>query len=104
MKLWWKRERKLVPRDALANRAIITPGFYVCSGCKWGFKYLGSDQWEGAYWQQDHAWEKVLLLIKTDQESYWCGNPRYMTTESLDVAYSDCFGRLIRFAPIGHIW
>lgn len=102
MRLWRLRitraPRKMIPRDALVKGELITPGLYVCQqprGCGWAFRYLGRDQWRGAYWRKDHEWEETH-----DSRCEWSGYPRTMTTEQLADDHADCFGRLVFLEPV----
>lgn len=87
-------EKILAPVDA-TDEKIISPGLYVCTGCGWAFRFLGSNKWHGAYWPKTHI----------DTETYdslgeWAGAARYMDTEWLYEDYADCFGRLHYTEPI----
>ncbi len=90
----WKREKKLIPRDALETD-VITPGLCVCRECGWSFLYCGRDQWYGAMWPKGKHWETTY-----DNLQEWAGYPRNMTTEYLAFHYPDCFGRLVWVEPI----
>ena len=103
MRIWGliitRAPRKLAPRDALRSKGqAMVPGLYVCeqpAGCGWAFRYLGQDQWRGAYWRKENDWEKTH-----DSRCEWSGYPKHLTTQELEDNYSDCFGKLVFLEPV----